>query len=176
VPPEATSTTEPPVATTTTAPGESGSAFITVTTADGSDIPDGTTICADDDCQDLDAIASLIAFAAPSGSQVSFGNLSPGTRQLIALVNGETVYAAAIEIVSGETIDVTIVLQAGDPASPPAPNPTTGPAYPEPTAMPVTTLPSTGTRSPGGASEIFLVLLGGLLVLAGLAGWRARTR
>ena len=165
--------TEPvgPTATSTTEPtGEPGAAIITVTTVDGSEIPDGTSVCLGTDCQNLDAIASLVAMAAPSGTQASFGGLLPGSYPLTVFIGSQQVYAVNIEIVARETVQVTIVLPAvDDPATPVSPNPTNAP--------PVISLPSTGVGESSAMPQFFLILMLSVAMIAiGTIGWRRRAR
>ena len=108
-----------PAEPTATSVDATGSAIITLTTEDGSDIPDGTLVCLDSDCLDPLTTASLIASVVPSGFEVPFGELEPGSYTLAVFFGNEQVFAETIEIVAGEVTEVTVVLPAADdPATP----------------------------------------------------------
>lgn len=88
-----------------------GSVWLTINTSDARSIPVGTRICVADQCRTLST-------ALPSGSRVSFNDLSAGTRQIS--VTGAALYKDAsgnVTIVAGESVERTITLERTEPSS-----------------------------------------------------------
>jgi hypothetical protein len=207
-PPTLTQTAQvtPPTRTPTaslapTEPGATtGIVAVTLLTEDGSDLPDGIVVCLDLDCRELDALASMNAMvaAAPSGTTITFGDVSPGEHLVSVRVDELLVASQAVTVAAGETTAVVIVLPGAASTPKIILNPPGGGSG-EPVdpgdgddgggdgagggsgsgggGAPVTSLPSTGAGDATTAST-WVVLLGGvlLLVLAGGMALRARRR
>ncbi|MGN6033500.1 MAG: hypothetical protein ACTHQE_17745 [Thermomicrobiales bacterium] len=120
--------------------------------SDGSTLPDGLQVCLDESCQPVDSgIAStvLVALAAPSGSQVFFTDLAPGSYSVsLRTAQGVTVDSTRVTLVAGESRAVTLIYRVV-----PTPVSTrTVPVAPSPTptsAGMVSALPNTGSGPAG---------------------------
>ena len=149
-----------------------GTVVVTLGTNTGNRIPDETIVCIADQCQELDALA---AAAVASGTSVTFSDVPAGTWSLTVLTAGTQVYATSVDVVAGETLEVSVILSVGVGTPIPLTPGTT--VTPDDTTIPVTSLPSTG--SGGGTSwSAYLVLLGGaaLVAFAGGLSWRQRQK
>jgi LPXTG-motif cell wall-anchored protein len=116
-----TATVSPPTATTvpteisstvasTQAPIVTGSVSLTLTTADGGDVPDSTQVCVGSVCQ---TVGASVSSAAVSPTTLTFTNLDPGTYAVT--VTNDAPYANAastVTVTAGETAQITITLEA----------------------------------------------------------------
>lgn len=196
--------TPPTTSTPTDVPVETGAVAVTLVTDDGSDIPDDTLVCLDLDCRSLASLASTSALvaAAPSGTVVTFTDVTPGNHLLSVTVEGTLVASQTVPVAAGATTEVTIVVPAAE-GTPPniIINPPGGgsgnPDDPDGDnggsddggstggdsgnggggsgAAPVTSLPSTGTGDETPTSAL-IVLMGGILLIVAAVGIALRSR
>lgn len=161
----ATATSVRPASTATATPAPAA-LTVTVRSSDGSTLPDGLQVCLDETCQPVDSgIAStvLVALAAPSGSQVFFADLAPGSYTVsLRTADGITVDMANVTLVAGESGAITLVYRVlptstATTATTPVTTATatsTATVAPSPTAAPtnaamVSALPNTGSGPAG---------------------------
>jgi hypothetical protein len=135
-------TTEPsPTPSPTTEPSptaepETGSITVTISTADGGDIPSSAEICVGDVCTTISEIeaSGLTAADLPSGSEVVLVGIPIGTQRVS--VTGAAPYldySGSVGIIAGQSIPFAIVLQ---PVDDPTPTATNAPATPTATSEP----------------------------------------
>ncbi|HWK81582.1 MAG TPA: hypothetical protein VNP95_12475, partial [Thermomicrobiales bacterium] len=186
----ATATSVQPTITATVTPALAA-LTVTVRSSDGSTLPDGLQVCLDETCQPVDSgIAStvLVALAAPSGSQVFFADLAPGSYTVsLRTADGITVDRANVTLVAGESGAITLVyrvLPTSTATTPVTTVTSTATVAPSPTAAPtnaamVSALPNTGSGPAGpdhGGNRVPGLMLALVLAATIAAGFALRPR
>ncbi|MGC4106580.1 MAG: hypothetical protein QM753_09575 [Thermomicrobiales bacterium] len=164
---------------------------VTVRSSDGSTLPDGLQVCVDDTCLPVDsgtASTVVMALAAPSGSQIFFSDLAPGSYTVtLRTAESLTVDSASVALEAGESGAVTLTYRV-------TPTPTSTPAtaatvtlVPSPAVTPtvagvVSALPNTGAGPAdpgydgGWQLSLMLVLTATVGAASALRSRRSRTR
>lgn len=197
--------TEPAIPTvTTTVSAETGNLVVTVQTSDGSDLPDGLSVCIDSQCQSIAPVGlngtthGFRAALIPSGIQVTFDDLLLG-EHVVTLRDGrnQVIDQQQVTIADGETTQVFFILRVGATATPtvagtivvtsptavstgtiPAPTvtATTGSVTKTPTGtVAPASLPNTGTGGGGSFLPIAIMLTVAAMIMGGM-GLRVRRR
>jgi len=112
----ATSAEAPSPTFTATAGVQTGSLMVTIQTSDGSDLPDGLSVCVEDDCQSIapvgfsGATRGLRAAVVPSGVEVTFTDLTLGEHEVTLRDSGHQVLASQNVMIEAETTTQALLI------------------------------------------------------------------